>query len=68
MGDNSEGLIGLVNETQQQKQAMEYFDYIVEKTTIIKNIEITITGHSKGGNKAQYTTTNSNIEFNKILL
>jgi len=59
-GDNSKGLIGLVNETRQQKQAMEYFDYIVEKNNYHKkNIEITITGHSKGGNKAQYTTINS---------
>ena len=35
-GDNSEGLIGLVNETQQQKQAMEYFDYIIEKNNYHK--------------------------------
>lgn len=59
-GDNAEGVIGLNIETIQQVQGMKYFDYIVEKNEYHKkNLEITVTGHSKGGNKAQYITINS---------
>ena len=60
MGDNGVALSGVVTESPQQTQALEYFDYIVEKNGYDKkNIEITVTGHSKGGNKAQYITINS---------
>ncbi|TYQ16029.1 UNVERIFIED_CONTAM: Protein of unknown function (DUF2974) [Acetivibrio alkalicellulosi] len=59
-GDNGEGLAGLSTETQQQRQAVEYFDYIMKRNGYHqKDIEIILTGHSKGGNKAQFTTINS---------
>ena len=57
--DNSKGLSGLELETKQQKEAMEYFEKIVERNGYNENSQITISGHSKGGNKAQYTTINS---------
>ncbi|TYQ16025.1 UNVERIFIED_CONTAM: Protein of unknown function (DUF2974) [Acetivibrio alkalicellulosi] len=59
-GDNAEGLIGLSTDTQQQRQAVEYFDRIMERNGYHKrDIDIILTGHSKGGNKAQFTTINS---------
>lgn len=57
--DNGYGLSGLPEHlhTTQQKEALEYFDKVVEM--LGKDVSITVTGHSKGGNKAQYVTINS---------
>lgn len=50
----------MILETVQQIQALKYFNYIAQKNEYQKkNIKITVTGHSKGGNKAQYVTINS---------
>jgi hypothetical protein len=58
--DNAKGLGGLDMETPQQIEAMQYFDRVVELNGYdTKNVNIKISGHSKGGNKAQYTTINS---------
>ena len=57
--DNSKGLSGLETETKQQKEALEYFEKVVERNGYNESNQITISGHSKGGNKAQYTTVNS---------
>lgn len=40
--------------TIQQKRAADYFDYLAQRYGLNKDQNIVITGHSKGGNKAQY--------------
>lgn len=57
--DNGEGISGYETDTEQQREAMEYFDRIVRMNNYNEDMNIIITGHSKGGNKAQYTTVNS---------
>lgn len=55
--DNGEGLC--VEETKQQRQAVDYFDEVVE-TLNLKNYDSVITsGHSKGANKVTYVTMES---------
>lgn len=64
--DNGYGVSGIITDTQQQKQALAYFNEIVSKNGYAeKGIDITISGHSKGGNKAQYITVNS--EYNYLI-
>lgn len=57
--DNGEGVAGYETDTEQQREAMEYFDRVVRENNYNEDMNIIITGHSKGGNKAQYTTVNS---------
>lgn len=58
--DNGIGLSGETVGTEQQIQATEYFDYIVEKNGwSTSSPDIFITGHSKGGNKAQFVVMTS---------
>ncbi len=58
--DNGLAISGTMTESPQQEEAVEYFNRIVEKNGYdIKNTDIDISGHSKGGNKAQYVTINS---------
>ena len=45
--------------TTQQEKAAEYFDYVAEHIGLNESDHVIITGHSKGGNKAQYVTINS---------
>lgn len=45
--------------TRQQEEAARYFDYVVEHNGLNGSDDITVTGHSKGGNKSQYVTVNS---------
>lgn len=55
--DNGTGLGGAVNYTEQQKEAQEYFDRVIEENqwnTINPRPIIDVSGHSKGGNKAQF--------------
>jgi ribosomal 50S subunit-associated protein YjgA (DUF615 family) len=61
--DNGIGIGGLVYETPQQIEAMKYFDRIVDENNYKQDINIEICGHSKGGNKAQYTTINSKYNY-----
>lgn len=42
--------------TTQQKRALAYFETVVERENLTEEQKVVITGHSKGGNKAQYVT------------
>lgn len=52
--DNGEGMAQ--KSTLQQRDAAQYFDDMVEKKHITAQDTVIVTGHSKGGNKAQYVT------------
>lgn len=56
--DNGYGMVQ--TSTIQQQQGCDYFDYVAEMYGWDYEDNIVITGHSKGGNKAQYTTINAN--------
>ena len=45
--------VGLVEDSEAQKYALDYFEYIASKHSDKK---LYVTGHSKGGNLAQYVT------------
>lgn len=49
--DNVEGTYN-ITDTKQQRRALSYFDEMVKKFPDLKKIYVS--GHSKGGNKAQY--------------
>lgn len=49
--DNVEGTYN-ITDTKQQRRALKYFDEMVKKFPDVKKIYVS--GHSKGGNKAQY--------------
>ena len=55
--DNGRGMFE--ESTPQQEEAARYFDYVVEHNGLNEADNITVTGHSKGGNKSQYVTINS---------
>lgn len=55
--DNGLGMTQI--STRQQEEAARYFDYVVEHNGLNSSDDITVTGHSKGGNKSQYVTINS---------
>lgn len=42
--------------TLQQERALQYFEEVMEREHITENQKLVVTGHSKGGNKAQYVT------------
>ena len=44
--------------TDQQVEALNWYNYVLSKYNL-KNTEITVSGHSKGGNKAQFITMKS---------
>lgn len=52
--DNAEGMTSTV--TLQQEDAANFFDEMVRKYNIVDSDQVVVTGHSKGGNKAQYIT------------
>lgn len=52
--DNGQGMTQ--QSTMQQREASRYFDDMAEKYGWTEEDYIVITGHSKGGNKAQYVT------------
>lgn len=52
--DNAEGMVQ--TSTLQQQDAADYFDEMVRREGITDQDTVIVTGHSKGGNKAQYVT------------
>lgn len=52
--DNGLGLTE--KSTRQQERALAYFEEVVESRQITAQQKLIVTGHSKGGNKAQYVT------------
>ena len=54
--DNTYAFAG--SDSPQQREALKYFNYTVESfgAGYFENNRLTVTGHSKGGNKAQYVT------------
>ncbi len=55
--DNGIGMSS--KDTLQQRRALNYFDQVVETMGIGAAQRLIVTGHSKGGNKAQYVTMES---------
>ncbi len=47
--------------TAQQAQALNWFNMICAKNHWIENTHITVSGHSKGGNKSQFVTIHSDL-------
>lgn len=47
--------------TTQQVKALNWFNKIADENGWDKNTEIVLTGHSKGGNTAQFVTMNSDL-------
>lgn len=56
--DNGQGMTQ--ESTLMQREAAEYFDQMAEEHGWTEADNIYVTGHSKGGNKAQYVTLMSN--------
>lgn len=52
--DNAEGMYK--EKTIMQQKAAEYFDAVVKEKGLDQTTNIIVTGHSKGGNSAQYVT------------
>lgn len=50
--DNGIGMTSAA--TMQQKRALSYFEQVIETMEIEKEQRLIVTGHSKGGNKAQF--------------
>lgn len=50
--------------TDQQVEALNWFNSIASKNGWSKDTEITLSGHSKGGNKAQFITIHSDLVDN----
>ncbi len=55
--DNGKGLTQ--SSTTQQREALRYFDEVMEKEGIMPWQQVIPTGHSKGANKVQYITMES---------
>lgn len=56
-GEWSDNGIGLYSTaTTQQERALDYFEEVVENIRPGKGQRLVVTGHSKGGNKAQFVT------------
>lgn len=52
--DNGIGMTSAA--TTQQKKALSYFEQVIETMNIKESQRLVVTGHSKGGNKAQFVT------------
>lgn len=48
--------------TLQQERALQYFEEVVEREHISEGQKLIVTGHSKGGNKAQYVTMSTRYQ------
>ncbi len=63
--DNGKGMVE--ESTEMQEAAADYFDKVVEELSLVeehkKGKTINVTGHSKGGNEAQYVYMASDYEF-----
>lgn len=51
--------------TLQQKKALSYFEQVIESMDIKENQRLIVTGHSKGGNKAQFVTMET--KYNRLI-
>lgn len=61
-GDNGQGFVD--EKTDMQVAAQRYFDHVLEEASgLNSDAKIYVTGHSKGGNEAQYVTMMS--EYSK---
>ena len=58
--DNGVGMTQSV--TPQQQEALQYFEEVIEKMNIDEGQHLVVTGHSKGGNKAQFVTMETKWE------
>ena len=58
--DNGVGMTE--SSTPQQEQALYYFEEVAEQMGITSEQRLIVTGHSKGGNKAQYVTMETQYE------
>lgn len=58
--DNGIGMTAV--STIQQERALSYFETVVEREQISQEQKLIITGHSKGGNKAQYVTMSTGYD------
>lgn len=58
--DNGIGMSAV--STTQQKRALDYFEEVVETIGIDSSQRLIVTGHSKGGNKAQFVTMESRYQ------
>lgn len=47
--------------TEQQVEALNWFNYVLHKNRLQNACEITVSGHSKGGNKAQFIAMHQGI-------
>ena len=52
--DNAEGVVQ--KDSLMQRAASSYFDHVMKKYGASEDAHVIVTGHSKGGNLAQYTT------------
>lgn len=55
--DNGQGMTK--EWTNQQKEAVKYYDEVVDSLKLDNSYEIYVSGHSKGGNKVQFVTMDS---------
>lgn len=55
--DNANGLVK--SQTLQQKEAVAYFDEVIENLGVTGKTQVYVGGHSKGGNKAQFVAMES---------
>ena len=58
--DNGIGMTSAA--TIQQKRALSYFEEVVETMDLNEDTRVIITGHSKGGNKAQFVSMETKYE------
>lgn len=58
--DNGIGMTSAA--TIQQKRALSYFEQVVETMELSEDVRVVITGHSKGGNKAQFVLMETKYE------
>lgn len=58
--DNGIGMTSAA--TIQQKRALSYFEEVVETMDLSADTRVIITGHSKGGNKAQFVSMETKYE------
>ncbi|MCR4758926.1 MAG: DUF2974 domain-containing protein [Oscillospiraceae bacterium] len=59
--DNGEGLAN--TSTPYQRSGCDYFDSVMEGLHVDSNDNVVVTGHSKGGNMAQYALLASNYSY-----
>lgn len=63
--DNGLGLT--LEATTQQERAVDYFERAMDRGQFTEDNRIIITGHSKGGNKAQFVTMTSSGDYERLI-